>query len=197
MSHTEKEGVLECVVDLCSQSVIAVNLIEERYSPLVVNSLSSTTSIKSLLPGASSPSTPCACSAFDRWVGSASSETPPSLSSISTAAVRSARLASSSSCSSQASIRAGGPRPGLLPVLQDHNSSPAQWKVSTACPFIPCVLPSELTSITHVPTAIGTVGASRLAMATMAPLVAFLGNGGPRCRPGVMRSAPPWSFSTT
>lgn len=43
----------------------------------------------------------------------------------------------------------------------------------------------------------GTVGASRLAIATTAPLIAFLGKGGPLCRPGVMRSAPACIFSTT
>lgn len=87
--------------------------------------------------------------------------------------------------------------PGLPVVSQDHISSPAQWKVATAWPFIPCTLPNELTSISHVPTAIGTVGASRLAMATMAPFVALCGNGGPRWSPGVIRSAPACIFSTT
>jgi len=123
--------------------------------------------------------------------------TPPSWSSKSTAAVRSARLASSSSTSSQPGRMSGGSVPGLLVELQDHSSSPAQWNVETAWPFIPCTFPSELTSISHVPTAIGTVGASRLATATTAPLIALLGNGGPRCRPGVIRSAPACIFSTT
>jgi hypothetical protein len=43
----------------------------------------------------------------------------------------------------------------------------------------------------------GTVGASKLAMATTAPFVAFFGKGGPRCSPGVIKSAPACIFSTT
>lgn len=137
--------------------------------PFWDNSLSSTTSTASLSDGASSPSSSCLFSASDRSAGSALRATPPSRSSEISIPAACAANAASSLSSSHPCRTSGGSDPGLPAGFQDHSSSPHQWNVETAWPFMPCTLPKELTSISHVPTAMGTDGASKDAIATTAP----------------------------
>lgn len=185
------ECLFECLVDFCSMSAGSISLVFWRIVlPFVVNSLSSAYSNFSSFD-ASSPSAP--------WIGrTGSSCTPPSSVSFRSVPFNWLATTSTSAFSLYHPSRCSGVAPPGFPVVpQDHSSSPDQCTDLTACPLAPCTCCSALTSISQTPTATGTVGASRLATATIAPFFAFCGNGGPFCKPGVIRSAPPWIFSTT